>query len=129
MNHASPLQKLQGAIDGRGLGGLAVGAVAGDQVIGLDRLPRRQQQLQYAAPRRGHAFALGGATGLDRDDGLLDLGGAGSAVGMIVIASNAHASQLRGRRPHRNRRRRRRIEPTGFAVRRTVAFAARPAIG
>ncbi|MNN15858.1 hypothetical protein D3C81_1289780 [compost metagenome] len=126
MNHAPALKELERAIDGRRLGRLAVKAVAGDQVIGLDRLAGRQQQLQHPAARGGHALALGGAAGLDRVDRLRNLGGAGSAVGMIVIASNAHAPQLRGPEPHRNQGRRRSPAPGTAFVEPTRLRRVRP---
>ena len=94
MGEAAALQKLEGAIDGRRFGGLAVGAVAADQVIGLDRLPGPQKQLQHPAARSGHALAIGAAGALGRLQRLGQGTGRQAGVGMGVSAAVRHVLQL-----------------------------------
>ncbi|MNI53821.1 hypothetical protein D3C73_1086760 [compost metagenome] len=132
MRQASALQKVERAIDGRGLGGLAVQAVAGDQVIGLDRLARRQQQLQHPAARGGHALAVGGAARFDGGQGAVHLGGAEMVFSVFVIAGQTHGLQLGGHDRRCNhihgRTRARRRQPLTQCGQ-TAAFAEAPAIG
>ena len=68
-----PLQELQRTVNGRRLGGLAVIAECGDQIIGLLRPVGRQQQFQNPAARGRQSLLAFRAAGLRRCDGLKQL--------------------------------------------------------
>ena len=102
MGQALALEELQGAVDGRRLGRLAVLAEAGDQIVGLDRFAGAEQQGQHPQAGRGQPFALGGQPRTGGGEGAFDLRCRGRAVGVIMMAGVAHASQLVARRAARN---------------------------
>ena len=104
VHHPLTLQKLERPIDGWRFGSLAISAKPGDQVIGLDRFTRAQEQLQDPPPRPGHPLAILQAPPLGSKEGPVDLGGALAVVCVIVCTMRTHTTQLVGEPGPRNRR-------------------------